>query len=304
MNLELFNTSVIEKTKGLLIMNHTLKVKRIGIEKIIINETFKFITIRVNSKILGSNYNKGICNITLEQFLDEINKSGIILDKFFIYDCKVKIVHIKNDIKLKMPTQEYVNALNNLLAIKFIKTKYESGIVFKGKIKINPSYLTAYEKWTEIHKHKEFLKVFPEMKNNFKGIMRIESKFQKISSITKYLGNNNFLDILNMENINYDLLRKIINNQTQFKNIIDTSMLTNNEEKTLFQIKCLSEKYNGDFNMIYNHIKSKLGKNTKSTYQRNQIIKYLSIINNSEINLFKELIDEVLISLNESNFHN
>ena len=69
--------------------------------------------------------------------------------------------------------------------------------------------------------------------------------------------------------------------------------MTNVEEKNFAQIFYLNGFYNGDFESIMRHIKSKLGKNTKATYQRNLVKKYLSMINNATDDFYLEKIDEI-----------
>jgi predicted DNA-binding protein YlxM (UPF0122 family) len=69
--------------------------------------------------------------------------------------------------------------------------------------------------------------------------------------------------------------------------------MTNTEEKNFTQIFYLNDYYNGDFESIMNHIKNKLGKKTKATYQRNNVKKYLSMINNADNNFSLERIEEI-----------
>ena len=69
--------------------------------------------------------------------------------------------------------------------------------------------------------------------------------------------------------------------------------MTNTEEKNFAQIYYLNDYYNGDFESIIKHIKSKLGKNTKATYQRNLVKKNLSMINNADDNFSHERIEEI-----------
>ena len=73
--------------------------------------------------------------------------------------------------------------------------------------------------------------------------------------------------------------------------------MANTTGKNFAQIYYLNGYYNGDFESIIKHIKSKLGKNTKATYQRNLVKKYLSMINNANDNFCFEKIEEIRLAL-------
>jgi hypothetical protein len=294
-----FNTSTINKPNGLKIVNHSLLEKRIGLDSISINETFQTIKIKASSKLLGSNYKKGISISTIEQFTDEINKSGIELDQEYINDCSLQRVDVKNDLSLTKDAKYYIDAINHLTAPKFYKTPYKTGISFKETISTNPIRFIGYSKGVELlaTTNKFFLKQYPMLANQFQGVLRIESGLPRRAIIKKYFGSNSLVDILSYSGLNHTVFKKIIDNQISFKPIYNTLEMTNTEEKNFAQIYLLNDKYNGDFNSILSHIKGKLGKNTKASYQRGQIKKYLAIINNSKNNETIESIREVLVAL-------
>jgi hypothetical protein len=277
-----FNLSEIHKQNGLIIKNHSLLNKRTGLNKLNINETFGTLRIQASSKILGQNYKKGISKNTLEQFINEINKTGIILDKDFVSDCKVKLIHVKNDLTLTKEPIEYINTLNHLTAPNFYKTNYYTGIAFNEKIITTPIRFTCYSKEFEIKGNKDFYKTYPEFANDFNNVLRTESKLPKGATIRKYFKSDNLIDILNKNNINHTLLDKVIQNQIKFKPFINTLNMSNTEEKNFTHIHYLNDLYHGDFDSIMHHIKNKLGEKTKATYQRKIVKKYLSIINNAD----------------------
>lgn len=288
-----FNVSQIIKPNGLKIINHSLNERRPGINKLYINETFGKIKVNVSSKILKDNYVNGISIDTLDQLLYELNNTGIELHKDFINTCEVNKTDVKNDLKLTNEIDGYINTLNQLIAPKFIKTKYDTGIVFNEKIKAQPIRLTGYSKEYELKQNKIFYKELPHLVKLFDDVLRIESRLSTKATVNKYFKSNNLIEILNTSCINYNILDKIINHQTNFKPFINTLKMTNVEEKNFAQIFYLNGFYNGDFESIMRHIKSKLGKNTKATYQRNLVKKYLSMINNATDDFYLEKIDEI-----------
>jgi len=223
----------------------------------------------------------------------------LILDNDYINDCNLFKVDIKDDLRLTKDVQTYINVMNHLTAPKFFKTPYETGIAFNEKINTNPIRFVGYNKGVEIikTKNKDFLRQYPSLANQFKDYVRLESRLPKVGAIKKYFGSNSLVDVLNHKSFNYEIFNKVVDNQTNFKATYNTLEMTNTEEKNFAQIYLLNDKYNGDFNSILNHIKDKLGKNTKATYQRNQIKKYLAIINNSKDNETLENIREIANAL-------
>lgn len=297
-----FKTSTTYNPKnGLKTTKHYLLNKKIGLNGITINEKSDAIVINASSKLLGKDYKRGVSLNTIEQFTDEINKMGLILDKDYINDSNLFKVDIKNDLSLKKEVQAYINAMNHLTAPKFNKTTYKTGISFNESIITNPIRFVGYNKGLEISsaKNKDFLKQYPTLINQLGDCLRIESNLRKIGTIRKYFGSNSLIEILNYKSLNYEIFNKIVGSQTNFKPIYDTSKMTNTEEKNFAQIYLLNNIYNGDFNSILNHIKEKLGKNTKATYQRKQIKKHLAIINNSKSVETLDNIREIADALND-----
>tara|TARA_R110000751_G_scaffold100068_2_gene193763 strand:- start:61625 stop:62587 length:963 start_codon:yes stop_codon:yes gene_type:complete len=296
-----FRISTTNNPNGLKIVNHSLLEKKIGLDSISINETFGTIKIKASSKILGSDYEKGVSLNTIDRFVDEINKSGIKLDQDYIADCELYRVDIKNDLTLKKEVKYYINAMSHLIAPKFNKTLYKSGISFNESIIKNPIRFTGYNKGIELleTKNKSFLKQYPTLINEFQNVLRLESRLLRKGTIKKYFGSYSLMDILNHKGLNFEVFNKIVDNQTNFKSIYNTLGMTNTEEKNFAQIYLLNDEYNGDFNSILNHIKGKLGSKTKATYQRNQIKKYLAIIKNSNNNETQANLIEIINSLKE-----
>ncbi|WP_242121648.1 hypothetical protein [Aestuariivivens sediminicola] len=297
MDSKYFNLSHIKKNNGLNIINHTLNKRRQGVNKVSINETFGTVKISLSSKVLKDNYINGICTDTLDQLIDEINNTGLELHRDFIHYSFVNKADVKNDLKLLNNPNDYINTLNQLIAPNFTKTKYDTGIVFNERIKSSPIRLTGYDKGYEIAKNKNFYKDFPSLANDFNNVLRLESRLSKRATIRKYFKSNNLIDILNSKNLNYNILIKIIDNQTALKPVLNTKDMTNTEEKNFAHAFYLNEFYNGDYESIRKHNESKLGKNTKATYQRNLLKKNLSMINNANDNYCHDKIEEIRLAL-------
>lgn len=300
-----FSINNISKPNGAELRVYSLNNKKLGINKIVVNDTYGTVRVGASAKVLGRNYNEGICLNTIEQFIEEVNSSGLVLDSGFIDECTISKSDIKNDLKFNVDANEYIDTLKSLIAPKFNKTSYKNGIVFNESIKSSPVRFTGYGKEYEIQKDKKsgLYQLHPELITNFDNTLRIESRLSKPLTIKKYFGSKNLLDVLQSSNINYTILNKIIDKQTKYNPIMNTSNLTNSEERNYTQIYYLNELYNGDFNRILSHITSKLSKNTKATYQKTLLKKYLAMINNADKNYSSEKIEEVKEMLLESNFN-
>lgn len=299
----LFYTSEIDKNNGLKFKTYSLEKKPIGISKLTINDLNDEVNIKLSSKILGSNYKEGICLNTLDQLRYELNKLGIEFSQDFIQSCIVKYVDVKNDLELSKDVNQYITSLDFLNAPRFIKTKYDTSVVFHEKIKTNPIRFTGYSKYDEIqdNKNKAFYKSFPELPIQFENVLRIESRMPNGSTVKKHFGSNNLLQILNKADVNYEILNKVIDNQTKTKPLLNLSKMTNTQEKKLGQIYLLNDQYNGDFDSIYKHIKNKYGKNTKVTGLKREIKEMLAIISNSRKDYNQENIIEMMSALKQFN---
>ena len=190
--------------------------------------------------------------------------------------------------------------VNQLIAPKFVKSKYDSGIVFKEKIASTPSYLTMYDKQVEIAQNKNFYHNHPEILNSLSDTLRIEGKLNKSATVKKYFNTNDFINVLNSDcNLNHLLLYKVIDKQNKFKADIDFITMSNTDQRNYAFYKFLNDYYSGDFNAIMKHIKSGLGEKTKASYQRIQAKKYLAMINNATDQDSMQNIKEIQNALKE-----
>lgn len=296
-NKSIFTHSVIKKPNDLIISNYTLATKLMGIEKININETFENINITLNSKLLGKNYYKGFCIDTLEETLSKLNATGLKLDPYYLTDSIIKRVDITDDILISKRTGEYINSLNHLIAPKFFKTCYDTGIVFKEKLKSQKLYTTFYSKDYHSNQDKKFFKIYPKQLDYFQDRLRMETKLMTGSTVKKHLKTNNLLHILAQDSINLKVLDRLIGKQFEFPLKFETNNYSTSEEKNLIYTNYLNNLYNADRGQMVVHIKNKLSKRTKATYQLKQLDKYLSIINNNRTNSIKDNIEELRASL-------
>lgn len=277
-----FTISKVTKSKGVNIVNYYLEDKVDGLHRLSVNKNKNTVKIKFSSKILGLDYHKGIDLNTIENVCNQINKSGIILKTDFINDSVTNFVDVKNDLKLNLEPNKYIDSLNSLISPKFAKTRYPSGITFNENIKSNKLRSTCYTKDVEIQSNRLFYNKFPSLINHFNDILRVESRFRNQKTINKYFNSCDLVGVLSSKNVNLKALIKIIDKQTIIKPVFNTSDMTNTEEQNFAQIYYLNEIFSGDFNSIMNHIKSKLSPNTKATYQRTKVKKYLAMINNAK----------------------
>jgi hypothetical protein len=294
-----FTVSNIIKSNGIKIINKTLECSIDGLQRLSINETKGTVKIKCSSKILGLDYPKGISINTIEKLISKVNSTGIKLNYDLINDSTLNFVDVKSDITLSKEPNVYFNSLNLLVAPKFVKTLYKTGIVFNEGIKQNPIRTTIYGKEYETQANKKFYLSNPGLSSYFDNVIRIESRLKNKPTIVKYLNSNSLVEVLASSNLNYNILSKIIDKQTEIRPLYNTKEMTNTQEKNFAQIYYLNEMYNGNFERIMAHIKNKLGDNTKATYQRKKVKKYLAIINNAKgintlnnINEFKNALIE------------
>ena len=277
-----FITSTVVTSKGVSAVNYILDHKIDGLQRLSVGKTNGVVKIKVSSKILGLDYPKGISLNTIENVCSKINKTGIILDTDFINDSITNLVDVKDDLQLIVGYDKYINSLSLLNNPKFAKTKYTTGITFNENIKSTPLRFTCYSKYDEVLSNKKFYHKYPSLVNYFEGLLRLESRFKNRKTIKKYFNDCDLVSVLTSKDVNLNSLIKVIDNQTNIVSFLNTDEMTNKEEQNFAQVLYLNNLYDGDFNAIMNHIKSKLSPNTKATYQRNKVKKYLAMISNAE----------------------
>lgn len=294
MKFDKFVYSEVSKPNGLKFKNYSLDKMSLGLSKFIVsdfNSTFKC---RLSSKILGCDYIQGLTIDNILKLNDTLSNHSIKLDEDFINYSTLNHCDIKSDLNLSKSSSVYLNSLSFLNAYDFTKTVYPHGITFNQNVIRNKLRATIYSKDYELKSNSKFYNQYPELIKDFDNVIRFESRFSTKTLISKYFNSLHLLDVLNSIDVNYNVFSKIIDNQTNFKPYYNLDNMTNTQEKNFAHIYMLNEMYNGDFNKIMNHIKNKLSKNTKASYQRSKVKEYLSIINNDS----QSRIDDIL------EFHN
>ncbi|PTX44189.1 hypothetical protein C8P64_0159 [Christiangramia gaetbulicola] len=278
---------------------HSLDNKPWGLETLSINETSGSIIMKVNSKILGKDYSKSIQLNTLDQVLNSLNQTGIKLDPSFLDDAAVREIHATDDIRVFDPVASIL-AFQHLLAPKFIKTAYDhEGIVFKERI-LQGLYTTVYNKFYQMSKDRKFFKQNPFLAKQFENMLRIESKLTRANLINKYTGGGSLPEILSRDSPNGVILNKIIAGQTLYKPDL-LHNLSWKDQKDIGIAKLLFEHYNGNFELIKEHLRNQVGKNTKPNYLFNQYkAACFKLLNIENPNMFDSVL-EVLAALNNNN---
>lgn len=292
-----FTYSEIHKPNGLIVNNYALVRDGFGLERLNINMTYETVSLIVNSKILNENYSQGFVTNTLDQLLSELNNRGAKLNPDCLANCKLKRIDVTDDIPISKAPSVYFNALNHIIAPKFFKTVYDSGIVFKEKIANQFLHNTFYSKEFPTVQDRKFFRANPIAEQNFRDSIRMETKLSSASTIRKYLGNRNLTEILEERSINSLVLDKIIGKQFNFPSFICLDDLSSTEEKNLIYAQYLSTTYNGDRKKIADHIQRKLGKRTKASYQLQQLDKHLAILQNNKESFILDDINELRLHL-------
>jgi hypothetical protein len=223
------------------------------------------ISISANARILNENYGKGFCLDTLDQFTDILKESVL------------NLAHIKNDVQIDF--ESLINDFSMIYPTKYFKIQRDNNITFESRNKHDRMSLNIYGKYEEMIKNNTKYKGLDIDIDNFIGISRIESKFNDWRTVKKYLGIRNFLDILEQKNVNGIILNNIVKGQ-----LMETPQLDLSQFKTISQLndlalaKLLNEQCNGNYELMKQELKKRLGKNTKATYQTNKIKNLLPLV--------------------------
>lgn len=212
------------------------KHKRTGLKEIEVKENY--CSIDFSSKLIPELYQQMITVDTIEQFLTELNNTGLICFNVpdIINNSTVRTCDITNNMIVDN-VATYVNAT----AVFKINDKYNfkywqnESVQFERKVKTASfrEHLTIYNKLPELltAKNKAFRTGIDL--NYFKNVLRIESKFMNHELIRKSfeIPDNNLMNILNSSaKVNYKLFCRL----TDIKN---TDIQKFNNYKTLTEMK-------------------------------------------------------------------
>ena len=268
-------------------LNLKTHLKPDGLHRLTIKENM--IMFSMNARILKENYPIGICLDSIHQLHLILKETGIELDPYFPEATILNKVHIKNDNKTEF------NELMQELSItgnskKYNKVIRENSITYECTNKTEKTSLRLYDKEQEIKTNKSKYFALGIHSNQFSGTVRTESHFNNSYSIRKHLNTKNLLEVLEMENINYRLLQEILKNQPMIIEQPELQQMNLTELKNYALTLLLNDLHNGNLNAIRNEIKSRLGKDTKPTYQMNKIKEYLPMVNNPRGKELKSII--------------
>ena len=218
-NKRLFNTNSYynNNKKQEIIVDVCSKPEKLGLKYISIGESE--IKIEGSAKALKENYLEGININTIEQYLHEINKSGLIEidNNTFIENAVVYRADITDNLRVKNIEKTLMD-LKIFSANNYYNTSpYHSGLVITSKHKRDKERLIVYDKFSEVSKdtisNRELAKYFDI--NKAKNIFRIESNnktFKRLRSNLNLLNNKTptLLDVLQSESKpNYNIFTKM-----------------------------------------------------------------------------------------------
>lgn len=197
-------------------------IKVCGLNQIAFNNSDESLMLQFSAKILSENYYDLININTIEQAIDRINETGIvIIDKQYLNNFTVLSCDFTNNIKGSHTPHEIIEAcqlmsLNSNYKVDNYKAKnIKTGIVFRGKQTSFKERCIMYHKLDELKKDENFIKSLRlpmQMINQFDGVLRVETNMSSFAKIRKYtLTNNVLMSVLNSSaiNPNYNLFRKI-----------------------------------------------------------------------------------------------
>ena len=252
------------------------------------------ITLKMNARILNDKYSIGIGNQSLDILLDALNiKCGLKLDPSFPRDSKVSAIHVKNDVVVD--PQTLINELSLLgFYHKYNRIIRDNSIQYEYTTKYDNLSTTIYGKQAEINRFKNKYKGLDIFANDFRGITRIETKFNDWRTVNKHFKTRNLAYILDQKLINHIQITNILKDQPmQLEKPDLNDFKTLSEYSDYCLIKDLNEHYKGDINAIKTFLKSKT---TNPRHQIKKLDRFLPIIKtpgSTSLNAIKKMKEEL-----------
>lgn len=192
-----------QSEKGVLTSDRMLWKKPLfGIKSIAIDQLNNTLVIDASAKVLKDQYYDMINLNTIDRFVNEINKSGVIqidADKF-INQSIVRKVDTTINIHPDKPLETYFSSLSYLpITDKYNVGRYKGvgnrGAVFAGTQKTFKERQIFYDKLKDIFRDKELRKVVPgaTLEKQFTNVLRVETNFTDFKHIRKYFNSDNKL---------------------------------------------------------------------------------------------------------------
>jgi hypothetical protein len=222
-------------------------IKVCGLNQITFNNSDESLILQFSAKILSENYYDLINVNTIEQAIDRINETGIvIIDKQYLNNFKVLSCDFTNNIKGDHTPHEFIEAcqlmsLNSNYKVDTYKAKnIKNGIVFRGKQVSFKERCIMYHKLDELKKDENFIKSLRlpmQMINQFDGVLRSEMNISSFAKIREYSNTaNTLMSVLNSNavNPNYKLFQKI-----KSKSGVQTDLFSMSQNMKLYEIEKL-----------------------------------------------------------------
>jgi hypothetical protein len=272
-DLSLFSRSIKHDKDGCLLSDNSTitsqDIKLSGLNLINYNNSDKSLTLQFSAKILSENYYDLINFNTIEQAIDNVNKTGIVtIDKQYLNNFKVHSCDFTNNVKGEHVPHEYIQScqlmsLNSKYKVDNYKAKnIKTGIVFRGKQVSFKERCIMYHKLDELKKDENFIKSLRSplpMIEQFNGVLRVETNVTSHKKIREYtLTDNVLMSVLNSKaiNPNYKLFQKIRNHSG-----VQTDLFTMPQNMKLYEIEKLYgrqtiiKELNHDFELITDLLK-------------------------------------------------
>lgn len=173
-----------------------------GVKTIAIDSLNNTLVIDASAKVLKDQYYDMINLNTIDRFVDEINKSGVVqIDKDkFINQSIVRKVDTTINTHPHKSLETYFSSLSYLpITDKYNVGRYKGvgnrGVVFAGTQKTFKERQIFYDKLKDIFRDKELRKVVPgaTLEKQFTNVLRVETNFTDFKHIRKYFNCDNKL---------------------------------------------------------------------------------------------------------------
>lgn len=198
--------------------------------------------VETSAKILKDQYYDMITENTVDRYLHELNKNGLVLFTPELIDSsRVLTMDVTQNLQIGNMIPSYVSAMSCIpITDKYNVTAYKGtgnmGVVWAGKQKSFKERQIFYDKLKDIARDNKLRKhVHSKDLQRFKGVLRVEGNFTSFKKIREYTGTDNVLmDVLKSDkNVNVLLFDKITRNVST----VNLSLLSEWDGMPLYQIE-------------------------------------------------------------------
>lgn len=262
-----------QSKQGVLMSDKLLwKAPLFGVKSIAIDQITNTLIIDASAKALKDQYYEMINSNTVERFIDEINRSGVVqIDaEKFINTSIVRKCDTTINIHPDKPLETYFSSLSYLpITDKYNVGRYKGvgnrGVVFAGTQKTFKERQIFYDKLKDVSRDRKLQKVVPfaKLEKQFKNVLRIETNFTDFKHIRQYFNTDNklaeMLQTTSTPNLAvFDkITKKVPIDLTLFR---EWDGLTFSEIEKLEGRKALIRLFNYDFGTIKTFIEARVSK--------------------------------------------